>query len=70
MIHVFDFNHAKLVFLSTIIGVKPITIEEDYFELLIPGKAVLNYVFNDSILLSFVSFINDPRNHSSISCGR
>jgi hypothetical protein len=45
---------------------KPITIEEDCFELLIPGKVVLDYIFNDSIVLSFMSFfINNPRNHSS-----
>jgi hypothetical protein len=34
----FDFNHNKLVFLSNTIGIKPITIEEDYFKILIPSK--------------------------------
>jgi hypothetical protein len=29
--HVFDFNHTEIVFLSTTIGIKPITIEEHYF---------------------------------------
>jgi hypothetical protein len=52
------------------IGIKPITIEEDCFELLIPGKAILSYVSNDSVVRSFMNFfINDPPNHSSISYG-
>jgi hypothetical protein len=68
---VFNFNHTKLVFSSTMIGIKPITIEEHYFKILIPGKVTLNYVFNDHVVLRFVSLcINDPCNNSCISCGR
>jgi hypothetical protein len=43
----FDFNHTNLVFSSTMIGIKPITIEEHYFKIIIYGKVILNYVFND-----------------------
>jgi hypothetical protein len=53
------------------IGIKPITIEEHYFKILIPDKVILNYIFNDPVVLRFVSFyINGPRNNSCISCGR
>jgi hypothetical protein len=38
LIRVFDLNHAKLVFLSAMIRIKPITIEEDYLSLLFPAK--------------------------------
>jgi hypothetical protein len=59
-IHMFDFNQTNLVFLSTMIGIKPITIIEQYFKNLIPDKVILNYVFNDPIVLNFVSLcIND-----------
>jgi hypothetical protein len=68
---VFNFNHTKLVFSCTMIGIKPITIKEHYFKILIPDKVILNYVFNDLVVFSFVSLcINDPRNNSCISCGR
>jgi hypothetical protein len=66
---VFDFNYTKLVFSSTKIGIKPITIEEYYFRILIPCKVILDYVINDLIELRFMSFcINGPRNNSCISC--
>jgi hypothetical protein len=65
----FDFNHTKFVFSSTMIGIKPITIKEHCLKILIPGKVILDYVFNDAIILRFVSFcINGPRNNSCISC--
>jgi hypothetical protein len=68
--HVFDINHTKFVFSSTMIGIKLITIEEHYFKILIPDKVILNYVFNNPVVLSFVSFcINNPRNNSYINCG-
>jgi hypothetical protein len=50
LISMFDFNHTKLVFLSTMIEIKPITIEERYFKILIPDKVILDYVFIDSIV--------------------
>jgi hypothetical protein len=53
------------------IGIKPITIKEHCFEILIPDKFILNYVFNDPVILRFVSFcINSPYNNSCIGCGR
>jgi hypothetical protein len=48
---VFDFHHAKLVLSSTIIVVKPITIKEDYFKLLIPNKVELKDIANDPIIV-------------------
>jgi hypothetical protein len=67
----FDFKHTKFIFSSTMVGIKPITIEEHCFKILIPSKVILNYVFNDLIVLRFMSFcINSPRNNSCISCGR
>jgi hypothetical protein len=69
-IRVFDFNHFKFVFSSTMIGIKPITIKEDNFKLFISDKSILDYVFNDPVILSFISLcINGPRNNSCISCG-
>jgi hypothetical protein len=63
--HMFDFNHTKLVFSSNMIGIKPITIDEHFFKILIPGKVILDYVFNDPIVLRFESLcINDPHNNS------
>jgi hypothetical protein len=68
--HVFDFNHSKIVFVSTRIGIEPITIQEHCFQILIPGKPVLDYVFNDPIELRFMIVrINGSRNNSCISCG-
>jgi hypothetical protein len=68
---VFDFNHTKIVFSSTMIGFKPITVEEHYFHILIPNKAILDYVLSDPVVLRFMTVcINDPRNNSCISCGR
>jgi hypothetical protein len=53
-----------------LIQIKPITIEEHCFKILIPDKVILDYVFNDPIVLRFMSFyINDSRNNSCISCG-
>jgi hypothetical protein len=67
--YMLDFNHTKFVFSSTMIGIKPITIKEHCFKILIPGKVIVNYVFNDPVLLRFMSFyINNPRNNSYISC--
>jgi hypothetical protein len=69
--HVFDFNHTKIVFSSIMIGIKLITIEEHFFQILIHIKAILNYVFNDSVVLRFMTVcINGPHNNSYISCGR
>jgi hypothetical protein len=68
---VFDFNHTKFVFSSTMIGIKPITIEEHCFQILIPGNVILDFVFNDLVVHRFMSFyINSPRNNSCISYGR
>jgi hypothetical protein len=50
-------------------GIKLNTIEEHYFNILIPGKVILDYVFNNLVVLIFVSCINGPRNNSCISCG-
>jgi hypothetical protein len=44
-IHVFDFNHAKFIFSSTKIGIKPISIEEHCFKILIPGKVIYLIMF-------------------------
>jgi hypothetical protein len=67
---VFDFNHTKFIFSSTLIQIKPIIIEEYYFNILIPGKVILDYIFNDPVVLRFMSFcINSHRNNSCISCG-
>jgi hypothetical protein len=53
------------------IGIIPITIEQHYFKILIPGKVILSYVFNDPVVLRFMSLcINDPHNNSYISYGR
>jgi hypothetical protein len=38
------------------IGIKSITIKEHYFKILIPGKVILDYVFNDPIVRRFMSF--------------
>jgi hypothetical protein len=35
----------------TMIGIKPITIEEHCFKILILGKVILDYVFNDPVVL-------------------
>jgi hypothetical protein len=44
------------------IGIKPITIEEHCFKILIPEKVILDYVFNDLVVFRFMSFcINGPR---------
>jgi hypothetical protein len=44
------------------IGIKPITIEEHCFKILITDKVILDYVFNDLVVLRFMSFyINGPR---------
>jgi hypothetical protein len=52
------------------IGIKPITIEEHYFKILIPSKVILDYVFNDPIVPRFMSFwIKNARNNSCISYG-
>jgi hypothetical protein len=52
-------------------GIKPIIVKEHYFHILIPSKVILDYVFNDPIVLRFMIIcINDPRNNSCISCGR
>jgi hypothetical protein len=68
--HVFDFNHTKIVFSSAMIGIKPITIKEHCFQILIPGKPVLDYVFNDPIVLRFVTVcIKGSRSNTYISCG-
>jgi hypothetical protein len=68
---VFDFNHTKLVFSSIMIGIKPITIEEHCFKIIIPDKVILDYIFNDPVVHRFVSLcINDPCNNSCIGCGR
>jgi hypothetical protein len=49
--------------------IKPITIEQHYFKILIPDKVILDYVFNDPMVLRFVIFcINNPHNNSCISC--
>jgi hypothetical protein len=65
---VFDFHHAELVLPSSIIIVKPITIEEDYFKFLIPGKTKMKDFVNDPIIVSFMSFsIDCPRHNSTIS---
>jgi hypothetical protein len=70
LVHVFDFNHAIFSFSSTMIGIKLITIEEHYFKILIPNIVILDCVFNDPVVLRFVSFcINDPHNNSCISSG-
>jgi hypothetical protein len=71
LMRVFDFNHTKSVFPSTMIGIKPIAIEEHCFDILIPDKVILDYIFNDTVVLRFVSFcINNPSNNTCISCGR
>jgi hypothetical protein len=65
---VFDFNHAELVLPSSIITVNPITIKEDYFKFLIPGKTKLKDFVNDPIIVCFTSFsIDCPRHNSTIS---
>jgi hypothetical protein len=41
------------------------------FKILIPDKVILDYIFNDAVVLRYLSLcINDPRNNSCISCGR
>jgi hypothetical protein len=53
---VFDIHHAELVLSSFVIIVKPITIKEDYFKFLIPGKTKLKDFVNYPIIISFASF--------------
>jgi hypothetical protein len=61
---VFVFNHTTLVFSSTMIEIKPITIEEHCFKIFIPSKVILDYVFNDPVVLRFISLcINGPHNN-------
>jgi hypothetical protein len=38
------------------IGINSITIKEHCFKILIPGKVILDYVFNDPIVRRFMSF--------------
>jgi hypothetical protein len=65
---VFDFQNAELVLPSSIIAVKPITIEEDYFKSLIPSKTKLKDFVNDPIIVWFTSFsIDCPCHNSTIS---
>jgi hypothetical protein len=46
------------------IEIKPITIEEHCFKILIPDKVILDYVFNDPVVLRFISLcINGPHNN-------
>jgi hypothetical protein len=70
LIIVFDFHHAILVFTCCTIGRKPITIEEHHFELFISEKLVLEYIINDSIIISHIPFTIDNSSYNSrIGCG-
>jgi hypothetical protein len=66
---VFDFDHAELVLLSSIIVIKSIIVKEDYFKFLIPGETKLKDFVNDPIIVSFPSFnVDCPRHNFAISC--
>src|SRR5688572_19531302 len=67
----FDFYHAKLVFYSPLIGIKPITFEKHHLKIFAPGEVVLKYVINNSIIIHLSSTIIDcPAYNSSIFCRR
>jgi hypothetical protein len=50
---VFDLHHVELVLSRSVIVIKSITIKEDYFKFLIPGKTELKDIVNDLIIVCF-----------------
>jgi hypothetical protein len=67
----FDFYHAKLVFYSPLIRIKPITFEKHHLKIFSTSKVILEYVINNSIIIYLSSTIIDcPAYNSTISCRR
>jgi hypothetical protein len=65
-----DFNHSELVLTGASNWIEPITIEENYFQILIPCEGNLEYVLNDAIIVSSLPlwFVH-PNYNSTITCG-